>query len=83
MKSGTSICANIEEAQAAQSKADFAHKCNISLKEARETNYWLRLLIASEIISEKKLLPLLGESEELCRIIATITKKSRQTADGS
>ena len=42
LRSGTSIGANIEEAQAAQSTADFVNKCSISLKETRETIYWLR-----------------------------------------
>ena len=48
IRSGTSIGANIEEAQDAESTADFIHKMNISLKEARETNYWLKILIATE-----------------------------------
>ena len=47
LRSGTSIGANIEEAQAAESRADFIHKYNIALKEARETKYWLRLISAS------------------------------------
>ena len=45
IRSGTSIGANIEESQSAESKADFIHKMNIALKEARETHYWLRLLV--------------------------------------
>src|SRR5580765_4542805 len=48
LRSGTSIGANMEEAQAGQSRADFLHKCSVALKEARETHYWLRLLRASE-----------------------------------
>ena len=43
LRSGTSIGANLEEAMAGQSKADFISKCNIALKEARETHFWLRL----------------------------------------
>ncbi|PMB37920.1 four helix bundle protein [Fischerella thermalis CCMEE 5330] len=49
LRSGTSIGANVEEAQAAQSKADFIGKMMIALKQSRETRYWLRLLVASEI----------------------------------
>ncbi|NEQ17895.1 MAG: four helix bundle protein [Moorea sp. SIO3E2] len=49
IRSGTSIGANVEESQAAQSTADFVHKLEIALKEARETRYWLRLLIAVEL----------------------------------
>ena len=55
LRSGTSIGANIEEAQAGQSKLDFISKNAIALKEARETIYWLRLLAASEIVPPKRL----------------------------
>jgi four helix bundle protein len=58
IRSGTSIGANLEEAQAGQSKADFIHKNAIALKEARETHYWLRLLSATEILPETRLKPL-------------------------
>ncbi|NJO94450.1 MAG: four helix bundle protein [Hydrococcus sp. RM1_1_31] len=54
--SGTFIGANLEEAQAGQSKADFIHKNAIILKEARETLYWLRLVAATNIISAEKLI---------------------------
>jgi four helix bundle protein len=47
IRSGTSVGANVEEAQAAQSRADFIHKIEIALKELRETRYWLRLLVAT------------------------------------
>jgi four helix bundle protein len=50
MKSGTSIGANVEEAQGAISKAEFIAKMQISLKEARETNYWLRVIQKSDIV---------------------------------
>ena len=75
------IRANVEESQAAQSTADFIHKLEISLKEARETRYWLRLLIAAEIISSSRLVPLLNEANELIKILASIivkTKKNRK-----
>lgn len=52
LRSGTSIGANINEAIEAQSKADFIHKMSISLKEARETEYWLKLLTASGYIND-------------------------------
>jgi four helix bundle protein len=65
LNSGTSVGANAEEAQAAQSKPDFISKNSIALKEARETHYWLRLLIAAEIMPEKKLTELRDEAEEL------------------
>lgn len=53
LRSGTSIGANIEEANQAQSKADFIHKLSVANKEAFETHYWLRLLKDSEILEEK------------------------------
>jgi len=77
LRSGTSIGANLEEATAGQSKADFLSKCNIALKEARETHYWLRLLIKTEVIPAKKLNNLLNESDELVAILTTIVKKAR------
>jgi four helix bundle protein len=48
--SGTSVGANLEEAKAGQSKADFISKCNIALKEARETHYWLRLFEKTKVV---------------------------------
>ena len=77
IRSGTSIGANVEEAQNAESKPDFIHKMSISLKEARETNYWLKILIATEKKLEQRLLPLLNESNELISIIQAIIKNSK------
>ena len=77
IRSGTSIGANVEEAQNAESKADFIHKMSISLKEARETNYWLKILIATEKELEQRLLPLLNESNELISILHAIIKNSK------
>ena len=51
LRSGTSIGANVNEGLSAESKRDFIHKLNISLKESRETLYWLNLLKDSEFIS--------------------------------
>jgi four helix bundle protein len=77
IRSGTSIGANVEESRAAQSTADFIHKLEIALKEARETRYWLRLLMASEIVPENKLLSLLDEINELIKILAAMIVKSK------
>lgn len=77
IRSGTSIGANVEEAQNAESTADFIHKMSISLKEARETNYWLKILIATEKILEPRLQPLLNESNELIAIIYSIVKNTK------
>ena len=77
IRSGTSIGANVEEAQNAESKPDFIHKMSISLKEARETNYWLKILIATEKKLEQRLLPLLNESNELISILHAIIKNTK------
>jgi four helix bundle protein len=77
LRSGTSIGANLEEAKAAQSKPDFISKCNIALKEARETDYWLRILMDTEVVPAGKLRPLANESNELVAILTTIVKKSK------
>ncbi len=78
LRSGTSIGANIEEGQAGQSRADFVSKYSIACKEARETNYWLRLLKRTEIVHEHKNKDLLEESNQLIAILTTIIKKTRQ-----
>ena len=77
LRSGTSIGANLEEASAGHSKADFILKCNIALKEARETYYWLRLLMTTQIVPANRLRQLADESNELVAILTTIVKKSR------
>ena len=77
LRSATSIGANVEEAQAAQSKADFTAKMYISCKEAREANYWIRLLIKTQLLPENQLSDLLDESHQLVAILTTITKSSR------
>src|SRR5437763_12578065 len=64
LRSATSVGANLEEATAAQSKPDFISKCSIAAKEARETRYWLRLLIAAKGVSQERLAPLIEESNQ-------------------
>ena len=78
LRAGTSVGANIEEAQAAESKADFIHKYNIALEEARETRYWLKLLSASNMAEKTDLISLTKESDEICRIIAQIIINARR-----
>ena len=79
LKSGTSIGANVEEALAAQSRADFISKMSIASKEARETNYWLRLFRDSGQVAEDVIQPLLSKSTDLVNILTSIVKTSRQT----
>ncbi len=74
-RSATSIGANVEEAQAAQSKRDFISKMSIAAKEARETRYWLRLLNESELTT-KEVKHLLKDVEEIINILTKIVKTS-------
>lgn len=77
LRSGTSIGANIQEAQAGQSRADFISKNAIALKEARESYYWLKLLAATDILPEDTLKPLYTEADELIRILSKIIVSSK------
>lgn len=76
LRSGTSIGANIQEAQQAQSKPDFIHKMSIALKEAQETNYWLELYKNSKLV-EFNFDYYLNLSEELIKILTAIIKTSK------
>ena len=78
LRSGTSIGANIAEAQFAQSKADFVSKMYISLKEASETRYWLQLLEASNLIDNTQLESLLSDCNELINMLVSTCKTSKQ-----
>lgn len=77
LRSATSIGANLQESKGGQSRADFLSKVFIALKEARETHYWLRLLVATDIVPERQLAPLLDEADQLVAILTTIVKKVR------
>ena len=77
LRSGTSIGANVEEALAGVSRADFVAKMAIASKEARETHYWLRLLRDSKTVPDDRIVPLLDEAGQLVRIITAIVKTSQ------
>ncbi len=79
LRSGTSIGANVTEAQKGQSKADFTAKMNIALKEANETEYWLRLLYRTDFLSEREYKSIAEEANELISLLVTICKSSRTT----
>jgi four helix bundle protein len=70
----------VEEAQAGQSRADFLSKYSISLKEARETIYWLRLIEASGEFDGEKLLALKRETDEIARIIGAIIVRTKNNS---
>jgi four helix bundle protein len=75
-RSGTSIGANIEEADASISKAEFSAKISIAYKEAKETNYWLRLLFSTGYIDKKEFDSIFTDCEEICKILYSILKSS-------
>jgi len=81
LRAGTSIGANIEESIGGQSDKDFLSKISISYKEARETIYWLKLLLATDYLNEKEAQSLLRDAEEICKILSSIllTIKSRNS----
>lgn len=74
LKAGTSIGANVEEALAGQSRADFLSKMSIASKEAREARYWLHLLRDSNTLDTEHLIHLIQESECLIHILTSIVK---------
>ncbi|MBZ5545008.1 MAG: four helix bundle protein [Acidobacteriia bacterium] len=82
LRSGTSAGANYEEAQGAESRDDFAHKLQIALKELRESNYWLRLLVKAEKVPPERMTGLLDESNQLramlSKAVATAKGKAKR-----
>jgi len=81
-KSVNSAGANYEEAQAASSRANFKNKVDISLKEMLETNYWLRILIATKMVDSVYIKPLVDESEQLKKILGSIAFKVSTKVNG-
>jgi len=79
LRSGTSVGANVEEALAGHSRRDFLHKMNVATKEARETQYWLRLLKDSSILSDSQADSIINESNELVKILTSIVKTGQET----
>ncbi|MCA1624772.1 MAG: four helix bundle protein [Acidobacteria bacterium] len=77
LRSGTSIGANVEEANQAQSKADFIHKLSIAQKESFETDYWLRLLRDSNYLTEKQADSILNDCQELQKLITSSIKTAK------
>ena len=78
LRSGTSVGANIREAQNAQSKADFIHKLSISQKECDESLYWLELLNATDYLDEHKFKELHKDATEVLKILRSIILTTKQ-----
>ncbi len=77
-RSGTSIGANIEEAIGGYSKKDFLNKISIAYKEARETLYWIKLLHATNFLTEKEYYSILIDCRELLKILTKILITCKQ-----
>ena len=79
LRSGTSIGANVSEAQRGQSTADFTAKMSIALKEASETEYWIKLLYRTEYLSKEQFESLNGDIQELIGLLMAICRTASQT----
>ncbi|NMP37837.1 MAG: four helix bundle protein [Clostridiales bacterium] len=78
LRSGTSIGANVSEAQRGQSKADFISKMSIALKEANESYYWIKLLYKTDYITELQFLSLETDITEIIKLLVSICKSSNK-----
>lgn len=79
VRSGTAAAPNYDEGRAGESRADFAHKVNVALKELVETKGWLKFIVLSELLPARRVQVLVEECEQLCRILG----KSVATARGN
>ena len=79
LKSGTAVGANVEEAIGARTRKEFVNILTTAYKEARETKYWLRLLNKCGYIDEKSFDSVFKDCEELCKILGSIIKTTKQT----
>ena len=78
LRAGTSIGANVAESEHAQSRADFSSKLNIALKEAAETDYWIRLLYETEYLNKIEFSSIITDCREVESLLASIVKTIKQ-----
>ena len=78
LRAGTSIGANVAEAEHAQSRADFTSKINIALKEAAEADYWLRLLHETDYLSNREFKSIISDCKEIESLLAAIVKTLKE-----
>ena len=78
LRCGTSIGANVAESQQAQSRPDFTSKLNIALKEAVETDYWLKLLYETGYLTKAQFMSIISDCDELERMLASIVKTTKE-----
>lgn len=79
LRAGTAIGALVSESEFAQSKADFANKLSLALKEANETRYWLRLIKDSKLITDEEFNSINPDAEELIRLLVASIKTAKKT----
>jgi four helix bundle protein len=78
VRSGSAPGSHYEEGRAAESRKDFLHKLGLSLKEMRETRYWLRLIVKSQLLPDARMSELLDEASQLCRILGQSIVTAKQ-----
>ena len=78
LRCGTSIGANVAESQQAQSRPDFINKLNIALKEAYETNYWLRLLHETQFLNQDEFQSIIRDCQEIEKLLISIIKSLKE-----
>ena len=78
LRAGTSVGANVREADNAHTDSDFAYKCSLARKEAAEAEYWLDLCIATSILKREVASALRTEAHELIRVLSTVVLKTQQ-----
>jgi len=83
LRSGTNIGANVMEGLRAQSRKDFISKMNIALKEANESEYWIRLLMDTGYLSKQEDKSLLDECKEVCRILSSIVRTANNNLNNN
>jgi four helix bundle protein len=77
LRSGTATAANYGEARAAESRSDFVHKLRIVLKELNETAVWLQVIARSALVRREKVVAVIAENQELCRILGASVRTAR------
>ena len=81
LRSALSVGANLAEADAAESKADFIHKCSVAQKEARESWYWLRVMTRADILSPSQLDGLTDEARQIAAIVTAIARNAKRRSE--
>src|SRR5215475_6755113 len=81
LRSGTSAAANYGEARGAESRADFVHKLKVVFKELNETTIWLQIMSESSLLSPDKIISIVAENRELCRIISASIRTAKNSQD--